>query len=187
MTSILFCPPSVVVIVSVSISSHLEVCAAMSLLFIPTAFETSETWVYCLFPPCWRLWGFLCGFMWGTVFLHVCKCRCSDVNSVLLYIWVCVCVCEGERERERESWLCPLEFPENPDSTHLIATHHIVTPSPRYGTHSAHQALPFPFTLPSFLSLSTFFYCSIHTFFVGSCILLKQHSWGDVLLRAPNW
>lgn len=65
------------------------------------------------------------------MFSHVCKCRC-DVNSVLLYASVCACV----------SWLCPLEFPENPESTHLIATHPIVTPSPRYGTQSAHPALP---------------------------------------------
>lgn len=79
-------------------------------------------------------------FMWGTVFSHVCKCRCRDVISVLLYVRMCVL-----------SLLRPLEFPENPDSTHLIATHHIVTPSPRYGTRSAYPAFPFPFTLPSSL------------------------------------
>lgn len=41
------------------------------------------------------VWGFLCGFMWGTVFSHVCKCRCSDVNMVLLYTCACVCVRVG--------------------------------------------------------------------------------------------
>lgn len=98
---------------------------------------------------------FMWFFMWGTVFSHVCKCRCRDVISVLLYVRMCVL-----------SLLRPLEFPENPDSTHLIATHHIVTPSPRYGTRSAYPAFPFPFTLPSSLFLlRTFFCCSIHTFF----------------------
>lgn len=110
----------------------------------------------------------LCGELCFRMFAN------ADVVISVVYfcVYVCVCVCV--------SWLCPLEFPENPDSTHLIATHHIVTLSPRYGTHSAHQALPFPFTLPSSLLLSTFFCCSIRTFFffffVAGCILLEQLS-----------
>lgn len=98
-------------------------------------------------------------FMWlhvgGTVSSHVCKCRCSDVNGLYTCVWACVCV----------SWLRPLEFPENPDRTHLIATHHIVTPSPRYGTRRAQPALPFPFTLPSSRIRRTFFCFSTSTFF----------------------
>lgn len=147
----------------------------MSLLFLPTARETSETWVYCLFPQCWRLCGFLCGFMGGTVLSHVCRCRGSEVNSVLLYMckrtWVCVCV----------SWLCPLEFPVNPDSTHLIATHHIVTPSPRYGTQSAN---PFPFTLPSSLSEYFLLLLNAHVlFFIFLFFCRRLHFIGTILLR----
>lgn len=94
------------------------------------------------------------------------------VVDVLLYLCI-VCAC----------WLPLLEFPENPESTHLIATHHIVTPSPRYGTRSAHPALPFPFTLPSSL-----FTVAQHTrhFFVGGSVLLEQLSRGAVFLRATN-
>ncbi len=105
---------------------------------------------------------------------ELCFCMFANADGVMsivyFCIYACVCVCE--------SWLCPLEFPENPDRTHLIATHHIVTPSARYGTHSAHPVLPFPFTLPSSLLLSTFFYCSIHTFFCS-----RLHFIGTTLLR----
>lgn len=66
-------------------------CAAVSLLFIPTAFETSGrgSIVYFLYADVCK--GFYVAFMGGTVFSHVYKCRC-DVSSAVLY--VCAYVCE---------------------------------------------------------------------------------------------
>lgn len=84
---------------------------------------------------------------------HVCKRTRSDVSDVLLRARPCEC----------ESWLFPPEFPENPDSAHLIATHHVVT----LGVGTVHAVLPqlsFPFTLPCSALLRTFFSCSICTF-----------------------
>lgn len=89
--------------------------------------------------------------MWGTVFSHVCKCRCSDVNRVLLYMRVCVC------ELALSSWI-------SRESRHLIATQHIVTHSPRYGTRSAHPALSFPFTLPFSRLLNFLLLLNMHFF-----------------------
>lgn len=117
----------------------------MSLPFIPTACETSAIRVCYLFPPCWRLWGFFCRSVWGTVNSHVCKCTRNDVSDVLLCARLCEC----------ESWLFPLEFPENPDSVHLIATHHIVTLGARYGTCSAY---------PAFLPFHTSLFCFTENF-----------------------
>lgn len=143
----------------------------MSLPFIPTACETSAIQVCYLFPPCWRLWGFFCRSVWGTVNSRVCKCTRNDVSNVLLCALLCEC----------ESWLFPLEFPENPDSVHLIATHHIVTLGARYGTCSAYPAFPFPFTLPCSVLLRTFFCCSICTFFFCSELhFIGTALWGGV-------
>lgn len=76
---------------------------------------------------------------------HVCKCTRNDVSDVLLCARLCEC----------ESWLFPLEFPENPDSVHLIATHHIVTLGARYGTCSAY---------PAFLPFHTSLFCFTENF-----------------------
>lgn len=134
----------------------------MSLPFIPTACETSAIRVCYLFPPCWRLWGFFCRSVWGTVNSHVCKCTRNDVSDVLLCARLCEC----------ESWLFPLEFPENPDSLlqHIILWHSVLGM-----VHAVLTQLSFPFTLPCSVLLRTFFCCSICTFsFVPSCILLEQ-------------
>lgn len=122
--------------------------------------------------------------MWGELCFRV--FANADVVMSIVYFCICVrvCVCE--------SWLCP-EFPENPDSTHLIATHYIVTPSPRYSTRSAHPALPFPFTLPSSLLLRTFLCCSIRTFFcrrlhfIGTTLLRGCFSKGHKLVIIQSW
>lgn len=88
----------------------------MAVLFISSMLTSVRVFM-------WLLWGELCFHMFTN----------ADVMSVV-YFCMCVLACV--------SWLCPVEFPENPESTHLITTHHIVTPSPRYGTHSVHPALP---------------------------------------------
>lgn len=90
---------------------------------------------------------------------HVCKCTRYDVSDVLLRARPC----------ESESWLFAPEFPENPDSAHLIATHHVVTLC--VGTvHAVLPQLSFPFTLPC--SVTENFLLLLNMYFY--CILLEQ-------------
>lgn len=143
--------------------------------------KTSETWVYCLFPPRWRLWGFLCGFMWGTVFSHVCKCRCSDVNSVLLYMCVSVCVCE----LALSSWISR----ESRQYTPYCNTSHCDTHSKVWYTECS--PLPFYTSLFSFteyflLLLNTLFFCRrLH--FIGTTLLRGCFSKGHKLVIIQSW
>lgn len=80
------------------------------------------------------------------------------------------------------SWLSALVFPENPDGTHLVATHCIVTPFLGM-VHAVLSQLPFPFTLPSFLCQRTSLYCPIHTFYVTLHFIWKTSNSGVVLQR----
>lgn len=118
----------------------------MSLPFIPTAYQTSENMALLFISPMLTFMRvFYVVSLWGTVFSHVCRCR--DVNRVLLHVRTCVCV----------SWLCPLEFPENSESTHLIATQHIMT----HQSYVQYSQLSPVSPLPFHASLFSLFCCSI--------------------------
>lgn len=146
----------------------------MSLPFIPTACETSETWVYCLFPPRWRLWGFYVGLC-----EELCSRMFADVVMSVVYfcIYVCVwlCVCE------RESFGSVLLNFQRIQTAHTLLQH-ITLWHPALGmvhavlTLLSPSLLHFPLLFHSVLSS-----VAQHALFsVGACVLLEQLSWEGV-------
>lgn len=114
----------------------------------------------------------LCGFMRNFVF--ACLQMQMKWCQTCTFLHDCVCV----------SWLCPLEFPENADHVHLVATYLIVTPCPRYSTQSPQPVSPLPFYTSLFCC--AFFYCSI--LFLRTCISLEQLCWLCLFIELLcNW
>lgn len=156
-------------------------CAAMSLPFIPTACETSETWVYCLFPPCWRLGGFLCGFSCGELCFRM--FANADVEMSLVYFCMCVCV----------FWVCSVLLNFQRIQTVHTLLQHITLWHPVLGmvhavlTQLSPSLLHFPLL---FFYWELSFVAQYTLSFVGGCILL-EFSWGGVFLSqflwATNW
>lgn len=119
-------------------------------------------------------------FMWlyvrNCVFLHVSKCRCSDVRIVLLS----VCVWESkdrEKERERQRGPFLLNF-QRIQTVHTLLQH-ITLWHPTLGmVHAVLTQLS-----PSLSHFPVLFYWELssvaqYALFVEGCISLEQLSWG---------
>lgn len=155
----------------------------MSLPFIPTACETSETWVYCLFPPCWRLWGFLCGFMWG----ELCFRMFANADVVMSIVYFCICVRVWERVGS-----VLLNF-QRIQTVHTLLQH-ITLWHPVLGivhavlTQLSPSLLHFPllYTENFPLLLNTHFFCRrLH--FIGTTLLRGCFSKGHKLVIIQSW
>lgn len=109
-------------------------------------------------------------------FVRKCFSTFDGVHVVMLglyFYFMCTCVCACE--------LVELLLNFQRIQTEHTLLQHTVLWHPVLGTRSAHPALPFPFTLPSFLWWITFLCCSILTF----CRTL--HFIGTTFLRGCFW